>query len=108
MIEQINGEETNIHYRTISINIYRNNERNKKSPLGPDKYGLVVWALCHRARDCWFKSWSGHMAGFWARSPVGGMQEATNQCFSLIYMFLSFSFSLPSPLSEDKWIKYLK
>ena len=37
--------------------------------------------------------------------PVGGVQEATDGWFSLyieIEMTLSFTFSLPSPLSENK------
>ena len=33
---------------------------------------------------------------------VGGVQEATNLCFSCTLMFLSLSFSLPSPLSKNK------
>ena len=42
--------------------------------------------------------WSGPMPGLWARSAVGGVQEATNQCFS---PSLSPSLLL-SPLSENK------
>ena len=47
-------------------------------------------------------------ARLWARSPVGGMQEATNWCFYWTLMFLPLF--LPSLLSlfENKWIKYLK
>ena len=37
-----------------------------------------------------------------ARSPVGGVQEAAAQCSSYTSMFLSLSFSLPSPLSKNK------
>ena len=33
-------------------------------------------------KGCWFDSWSGHMPGLQARSPVWGVQEATDQCFS--------------------------
>ena len=40
-----------------------------------------------------------------ARSPFGGEREAANQCFSCTSMFLSFSFSLPSPFSENKTLK---
>ena len=36
-------------------------------------------------------TWSGHVPGLWARSPVWGCA-----------MFLSLSFSLLSPLSENK------
>ena len=45
----------------------------------------------------------GHMLGLWTRSPVGDMQEATDQCISHTSMFLSLSFSLLSPLSKNKW-----
>ena len=43
----------------------------------------------------------GHKHGLWARSPVEGMREATNCCFSLTWMFLSLSFS-PPPLSKNE------
>ena len=45
---------------------------------------------------CRFSPWSGHI------------REATGQCLSLTLMFLSHTFSLPSPLSENKWIKSFK
>ena len=60
----------------------------------------VDWAQACELKGCQFNSWSGHMPGFWARSPVGGVWEAADQCFSHTLMFLSLSFSLPSPLSK--------
>ena len=38
--------------------------------------------------------------------PFGSIGEPTNQCFSLTLIFLSLSFSLPSPLNEwmDRWM----
>ena len=33
---------------------------------------IECWPVNHR-----FDSWSGHMPGLWAGSPVGGAQEAT-------------------------------
>ena len=47
----------------------------------------------------WFDSQLGHMPGLWAKFPVGDGETL---------MFLSLSFSLPSPLSKNKWIKSLK
>ena len=38
----------------------------------------------------------------------GHVWEATDQCFSLTSMFLSLSFSLPAPLSKNKWNEILK
>ena len=44
----------------------------------------------------------GTCLGGGARSPFGGVREATDRCFSRTSMFLSLSFSLPSPLSKSK------
>ena len=40
------------------------------------------WALSRKLKGRQFHSQSVHMPGSWARSPVGGWQEATNQCSS--------------------------
>ena len=48
------------------------------------------------------------MSELWARFPVGGMQEEPNLHISGTLMFLSLSFSLPSPLSKNKQIIFLK
>ena len=39
----------------------------------------------------WVDSQSGYMPGLWARSAVGGVWKATDQCFSHTSMFLSLS-----------------
>ena len=40
------------------------------------------WAPACRLKGHWSCSWSGHTPGVWARSPVRGLQEATDPCFS--------------------------
>ena len=45
-----------------------------------------------------FDSQSGHIPGLQARLPVGGVRKRGNHTL----MFLSLSFSLPSPLSKNK------
>ena len=59
-------------------------------------------ALSHQPKGCWSESQSGHVPELWARSLVGGVQEATNPCFSHTSVFLYLYLSLPSPLSKDK------
>ena len=57
--------------------------------LHPGYCGSVDRMPACEARGCWFDSQSGHMPGLQARSPVGGLREATTHCcFS--------SFLLPS------------
>ena len=73
--------------------------------IDPDWCGSVVWAPAWESKGRQFNSQSGHMPGLQARSLFGSMQEATNWCFSNTPMSLS-SFSLPSPLSKNIWIKY--
>ena len=68
--------------------------------LHPDWYGSVRWVSSCKLKGGRFDSWSGYMSGLQARSPVGGVQEATNRCFSHTRMFFSFCFSLPSLLSK--------
>ena len=43
-----------------------------------------------------------------ARSPVGGMQEATNLCFTHTLMFLSLSPFLPLSLTISEFKKRVK
>ena len=45
---------------------------------------------------------SGHTHGLRAWSPGGVKPEATDQCISHTLMFVSLSFSLPSPVSKSK------
>ena len=53
-----------------------------KCQSGRDWCGSVGWALSRKLKGRQFHSQSVHMPGSWARSPVGGWQEATNQCSS--------------------------
>ena len=49
----------------------------------PGWCGSVDWAPACKAKGHWFNSQAGHRLGLWARSPVGGTQEATTHwCFS--------------------------
>ena len=48
----------------------------------------------------WFDPRSGHMPGLWAKFSTQGLREATDRCFSHVWM----SLSLPSPLSKSKQI----
>ena len=71
--------------------------------INPGWCGSVDWVPACEPNSHWFDSQSGHISGFPARSPVGGMREATDDpCLSLISMFLSLFFSLHSPLSKNK------
>ena len=70
----------------------RVSKRSNIKKNSPSYYGSVDWALACVSKGCWFDSQSGHMPGFRARSPVGGMQEATTH----------WCLSLPSPLSKNK------
>ena len=61
----------------------------------PGWCGSVDWVLACKPEGHWFDSQSGHMPELQARSPVGGVQEATTHwCFSLSLSFLS-------PLSKN-------
>ena len=55
----------------------------------------VGWASSCKPRGHQFDSRTQHVPGLPARSPVGGVWEATNQ-------FLSLPLSFPSPLSRNK------
>ena len=74
----------------------------KNLEICSDWCGSVGWASSGKLKSHWFDSWSGHMPGLLTRSPAGGVQEAADRCFPPTLMFLSFSFSLPSPLSKNK------
>ena len=51
------------------------------------------WASFHKVKGHQFLP-SGHVPGLWVSSLVGGVQEATDQCFSLTMMFLSLSLKI--------------
>ena len=64
---------------------------SKNCVNGPSWCSSVDWAQACERKGCWFNSQSGHMPGLQARSPVGGMQEATTHwCFPL-FLLLFFS-----------------
>ena len=88
--------------------IKKNNESYFTKEGSTGWYGSVDWVLAYEPKGRWFYSQSGHMPGLRARSPVEGVWEAADWCFSHTSMFLSLSFSLPSPLSKNKYIKSLK
>ena len=76
--------------------------------LSPGWCGSVDWVPDCKPKGCRLDSQSGHMPGLQARSPLGGLREATDQRLSHTLMFLSLSFSLSSPLSLNKSIKSKK
>ena len=56
---------------------------SKHIKKGPGWSGSVDWVLAWEPKGCWFKSQSRHEPGLWARSPGGGVGEATTHwCFS--------------------------
>ena len=70
----------------------------------PGCCGSVGWTLACKLKGHWFDSQSGPMRGLWARSPVGGVWEATtHQCFSP-----SLSPSLPLSLKVREIKSFLK
>ena len=65
---------------------------------------LVDWAWACELKGRWFDYQTGHMPGLWARSPVGGMGEATTHwCFCP-----SLSPSLPLSLKINNKISKKK
>ena len=69
---------------------------HSKIHASPGWCGSVDWEADCEAEGRWFDSRSGHMPGLRARSPVGCARKATT------LMFVSLSFSFPSPLSKHK------
>ena len=67
--------------------------------LSPGWHGTVGWASSCEPKSPWFDSWSGHMPGLQVQSLVRACVEGNR------WVFLSLSFSLPSPLSKIK--KYI-
>ena len=63
--------------------LFRKSVEMKKPALTGVAQGTGVGGvLSQRMKVCRFNSWSGHMPGFRARSPVGYAQEATNVSLS--------------------------
>ena len=69
----------------------------KKVKNRPGWCGSVDWALACEPKGRWFDSQSGHMPGLQVRFPGVGRGRGNHTL-----MFLSLSFSLPSPLSKIK------
>ena len=61
----------------------------------PGWCGSVDWVPACEPKGC--------MPGVQARSPVGGVWEATDWCISQASMFLSLPVSFPSPLKINKY-----
>ena len=59
----------------------------------PGWRGIVDLMQACKPKCCRFNSQSRHMPGLWARSPAGGVQEATDGCFSP-FLSPSLPFSL--------------
>ena len=66
-------------------------------PWSPNWCGSVWWAL-----SCQFDSCSGHMPWLRARSPFGGMWEATDRFLLYIDVSLPLSPSFPLSLKINK------
>ena len=57
----------------------------------PDWCSSAGWASPHKAKGHWLDSRSGHRPELWAQSPVGGVREANDRCFSpFLSPFFSF------------------
>ena len=67
-----------------------------ESFFSPGWCSSVDWVPACKPKGHQFYSWSGHMPGLQARSPVEGVWEATT------HWCISLSFSFPSPLSKNK------
>ena len=63
--------------------------------VGLDQCGSVGWTLSHKVKGRRFNSQSGHMPGFRVWSPVGAKGSWE--------LFLSLTFSFPSPLPKNKY-----
>ena len=71
------------------------NGHSRKCSSSPGWCGSVDWAPAYEPKGHWFDSQAGHVPRLQARSPVGGVQEATTHwCFPP-------SLSLPPPLSKN-------
>ena len=57
--------------------------------MSPGWCSSVDWVPAYKPRGHWFNSQTVHTPQLQASSPVGGVGEATHQCFSRTLMFLS-------------------
>ena len=65
-------------------------------PLCPAQCGSVGWTSSHKTKSHRFDSHSGHIPRSLVRSPVGVHMRGNR------WIFLSFSFYFPSPLSKNR------
>ena len=49
----------------------REQRQVKRRQAGPGRVALLVGASTRTPKGCGFNSWSRHIPGLWARSPVG-------------------------------------
>lgn len=69
-----------------------------RSCLGPHRSD--GWVSSSPPKGCRFNSQSGYKPKLQVWSPVGGVQEATHQCFSYIYIYFSLSLFLSLSLKK--------
>ena len=74
-----------------------------KNAMSVALVGVADWALACEPKGHRFDSQSGHKPGLQARSLVKRHMRGNHTL-----LFLSLSFSLPSPLSKNKYITSLK
>ena len=69
----------------------------------------VHWPSSHKQKSHWFGSHSGHMPGFWARSPAGDMWEVTTRWYfsPTLSPFLPLCLKINNIKSLRKIIYYL-
>ena len=82
------------------------NEAHRSALFDPAQSDSVGWASSRKANVASWIPRQGTGLGC-GPSPQWVRAEATYRCISHTSMFLSLSFSLPSPLSKDKYIKSL-
>ena len=85
--------------------VCRTSDMVLRIPFNPGWCCSVDWVPAWQLEGCRFNSQSGHMPGLQARSPFGGVQEATHLYFSYASMFLSPSRSLSLKINKTFEIK---
>ena len=72
-----------------------------ETKMSLDWFGSVGWVSSCKAKCDWFDSDQDTCLSGQSGPRLGHMQEATDPCFSYTLVFLSLSFSLPSPFSKN-------
>ena len=70
-----------------------------RKPDSPGQMAQLVGVWSHIWKCCGFDSQSGYIHRLWVPSPVGHIQEATDQCFSSLSLSLSLSLLSLLPFS---------